>query len=255
LKLIKVLMPIPRADCDPSETGIPWAILKQAGIAITIATPDGKKGACDPKMLTGKGLKFLAPLLMADHYGVTAYEEMSRSPEFSNPLQWAEIRPDEFDGLLLPGGHAPGMKEYLESETLQNCVAHFFQRRAPVAAICHGTVLAARSKRADGKSVLNGYRTTGLLATQEMSAWAMTYVWLKNYYRTYPESVQSEVTRALNKKEDFIEGSLPLLRDNPAHLDRGFVLRDRHYLSARWPGDAHSFGHQFVELLRDSASK
>ena len=30
-----------------------------------------------------------------------------------------------FDALLLPGGHAPGMREYLESAALQSAVAAF----------------------------------------------------------------------------------------------------------------------------------
>jgi putative intracellular protease/amidase len=51
-----------------------------------------------------------------------------------------------FDGLLLPGGHrARGMREYLESNVLQRLVAQFFEACLPVAAICHGVLLAARS--------------------------------------------------------------------------------------------------------------
>ena len=39
---IKVLMPVPSTDFDPSETGIPWRILKAAGFSVTVATPNGK---------------------------------------------------------------------------------------------------------------------------------------------------------------------------------------------------------------------
>src|SRR5438045_8840077 len=55
-------------------------------------------------------------------------------------------RASAFDALLLPGGHrARGMREYLESEILQRHVASFFDKEKPVAAICHGVLLAARS--------------------------------------------------------------------------------------------------------------
>lgn len=41
-------------------------------------------------------------------------------------------------GLLLPGGHAPGMKQYLGSRLLQRKVAEFWRLERPVGAICHG---------------------------------------------------------------------------------------------------------------------
>ncbi len=56
-------------------------------------------------------------------------------------------------GLLLGGRHwARGMREYLESNDLQRITAEFFADEKPVAAICHGVLLAAAAKRADGRS-------------------------------------------------------------------------------------------------------
>ena len=43
-----------------------------------------------------------------------------------------------YDGLLLAGGHAPGMKEYLESTVLQSLVARHDAARKPWGAVCHG---------------------------------------------------------------------------------------------------------------------
>jgi len=39
------------------------------------------------------------------------------------------------------------------------------------------------------------------------------------------------------------------LLDSPQHLSRGFVVKDKNYLSARWPGDAHVFGNKFLEMI------
>lgn len=141
------------------------------------------------------------------------------------------------------------MKTYLESLILQKVVGQFFASDKLVGAICHGTVLASRSRRFDGKSVLYGRKTTGLLATQELAAWALTCLWLNNYYRTYPETVESEVVRSLEKPTDFVRGPAPLTRDSPSNLRVGFVLIDHHYISARWPGDAHKFGNALADQL------
>ena len=53
---MRVLLPVPSADFDPTETAIPWSILRDAGHTVTVATPDGRPGRCDPRMITGEGL-------------------------------------------------------------------------------------------------------------------------------------------------------------------------------------------------------
>ena len=68
---------------------------------------------------------------------------MVASAELLHPINYAWPRIADVQGLLLPGGHAPGMKSYLESSVLQSLVAAAFAARLPVGAICHGVVLAA----------------------------------------------------------------------------------------------------------------
>jgi protease I len=200
-------------------------------------------------MVDGRGLGPLKPFLAADRNGRDAYLAMADCGAFATPLRHDQLVTMDFDGLLLPGGHAPGMRAYLESGLLQSFVAAMFAANKPVAAICHGTVLVARSRMPDGRSVLHGRKSTALLARQELLAWNLTRAWLGDYYRTYPQTVQAEVTEALASASDFVAGPPPLLRDSPANLARGFALRDGNYLSARWPGDAHRFAEFFLTML------
>ncbi len=244
-----VLIPLPSHDFDPTESGVPWRLLRARGHAIVFATPDGKAGAADPKMVTGEGLGILAPLLKADTAGKTAYLEMTRAAEFLAPIAYQDIAAAECDALLLPGGHAPGMRPYLESAVLQTTVADFFARDKPVAAICHGVLLAARSRGREGKSVLFGRKTTALTRMMELTAWSLTRLYLGDYYRTYPVPVEDEVRAALKAPGDFFAGPMPLRRDSLDRPDIGFTVRDGNYLSARWPGDAHRFGSEFAAML------
>jgi protease I len=246
--MAKILVPIANIGFDPTETGVPWKILRAAGHDLVFATPDGKPGQADPIMVTGKGLGPFARVLMADPNGLHAYQEMERSQEFQQPIRYEEIRPEEFDALLLPGGHAPETKVYLESNILQSTVVEFFAQNKPVGAICHGVVLAARS-RSDGRSVLYGRKTTALTRPLELIAWLLTCLWLGRYYRTYKKTVEKEVGEALARPADFIRGPLTLTRDSPENLGAGFTVLDGNYLSARWPGDAHRFGTEFSKLL------
>src|SRR5258708_37695158 len=130
------------------------------------------------------------------------------------------------------------MRNFLESEILQRHVASFFDDENPVAAVCHGVLLAARSiSKRTGRSVLCGYQTTALTWAFESSAWSVariTRFWDPNYYRTYLEqdgqpkafmSVQQEVTRALARAEDFrdVPGDEPNYRRKSSRLARDSI--------------------------------
>ncbi|MGA7073114.1 type 1 glutamine amidotransferase domain-containing protein [Bradyrhizobium sp.] len=284
--MARVLIPLPTRDFDPSEAAVSWQVLSNAGHVITFATPDGQPAAADDMMLTGQGLDLwgaipllrnlplIGFLMRANSDARNAYAAMIADPNYAAPLRWDSVDPTAFDALLLPGGHrARGMRDYLESAPLQRHVADFFEAQKPVAAICHGVLLAARSYSArTGRSVLHGYKTTALTWALENSVWKIARVtrfWDPNYYRTYLEqagepegymSVQQEVTRALAQAEDFLDvpRTDPEYRRKTSGLQRdavddarpAFVVRDRNYISARWPGDVHTFAKAFAELVK-----
>jgi putative intracellular protease/amidase len=279
-----IIIPIPSRDFDPSEAAISWQVLAQLGHRVSFATPDGQPGQCDPLMISGVGLDVwgLVPLLRqvrlvglilrANADARKAYAEMLNDAAYNAPLRWDRIEVSDFDGILLAGGHrARGMRQYLESETLQRVVVDFFASSKPVAAICHGVLLAARSKPASGRSVLYGRRTTALTWQQEKTASLLAHVcrfWDRDYYRTYVDepgqtqgfmSVQQEVTRALAKADDFVDvpATDPEFRRKTSGLARdtleddraAWVVQDGNYVSARWPGDAHTFAKAFAAML------
>lgn len=244
-----VLIPLPREGFDPTEAGVPWRELTRRGHTVRFATPTGAVAQADPRMVHGTDLGPLKNMLRADANGRAAYEAMLADPDFNSPWDYEQAAIQSIDGLLLPGGHAPGMRKYLESTTLQGITKTAFEHDIPVGAICHGVVLAARAQTDSGRSVLYGRKTTALTKIQELTAWMLTVAWLGNYYRTYPTTVQSEVTEALASAADFKSGPLATRRDSPKHLELGFTVRDGNYLSARWPGDAHRFSAEFSRML------
>lgn len=288
--MARVLLPLPSRDFDPTEAAVSWKVLRRLGHSVAFATPDGRPAVADDVMVTGEGLdpwgfvpvlrrlKLIGAVLRADAEGRRAYDEMLVDAAYVVPLRWDALAAEDFDGLVLPGGHrARGMRQYLESEILQRVVAAFFIAGKPVGAICHGVVLAARSiDPASGKSVLHGRRTTALTWALEKAGWTFGRIgrfWDPSYYRTYGEkqgeapgyrSVQSEVTRALANPGDFLDvaAGSPDARVKTSGTSRdrfddarpAFVVRDDNYVSARWPGDTHTFAKTFAELLPVSSS-
>ncbi|MGJ8669513.1 MAG: type 1 glutamine amidotransferase domain-containing protein [Oceanococcus sp.] len=288
---MKILIPLPCVGFDPTEAAVSWYILRQAGHDIVFATPDGQRGHADPLMLSGEGLDFwgFIPLLKkirliglslrAQADARRCYRDMERDPAYLSPLCYQDLEVADFAALLLPGGHAKSMRPYLESALLQSFVADFFDSGKPVAAVCHGVVLAARSiSKSSGRSVLHGRKTTALTWKLEKSAWMLTRYfarfWDPDYYRTYTEDqgqpvgymgVQQEVTRALASPDDFCDvpktsknhfaKTSGLMRDTANDNKPAWVVRDGQYVSARWPGDVFSFAKTFDAVLSEQPKK
>jgi protease I len=253
-KVSKVLIPVPSYGFDPTEVAIPWKLLTERDVSVVFATPTGHKASPDSLMVSGEKLGIWKSALRARQDAVAACAEMEKDESFCNPLKYVDTEEGAFAAIFLPGGHDKGVREYLESNVLQQLVVDFFVAQKPVAAICHGVVLAARSINPDtGKSVIFDYKTTSLLKTQELAAYNMTRLWLKDYYLTYPENtVEDEVRSALSGDKNFLRGPTPLFRDAMDHLDRGFVVKDRNYVSARWPGDAYSISFELLGMLESA---
>jgi putative intracellular protease/amidase len=244
---MRILVPLPDRDFDVTEVAVPWRLFTRAGHDVVFATERGGEApAADPRLLTG----VLFGQLGADPEPKAFYAELEKSREFRAPIAWTAIEPSAYDALVLPGGHAPGMRQYLGAATLHDKVAQYWKLGRPVGAICHGTIVLARSKGDDGKSVLHASKTTCLPKYMERTAYMLTFWKLGRYYRTYPEYVEDEVKRALDAPEQFERGPRTLTeRGTDADDAAAFVVEDGRYVSARWPGDAYLFAKRVLAKL------
>ncbi|MEU6585978.1 type 1 glutamine amidotransferase domain-containing protein [Nocardia sp. NPDC046763] len=249
---MRVLMPVPDRDFDVTEVAVPWRILTDAGHQVVFATERaGVVPQADPRLLTG----VLFGQLGAEDEPKKFYHQLCAAPEFRATLSWSDIDVAQFDGLLLPGGHAPGMRQYLGSRPLQQQISRFWTLNRPVGAICHGVLVLARAQDpATGRSALADRFTTCLPKYMERSAYFSTAWRLGRYYRTYPAYVEDEVRAALTHPDtQFQRGPIELVRRGTATDDApAFTVLDGNYLSARWPGDAYLFARRYLELLTTS---
>jgi putative intracellular protease/amidase len=247
--MARVLLPLPDLGFDVTEVAVPWWLLTRAGHEIVFCTQGGGAApSADPLLLTGVVFGRLGAFPQPRAF----YRELERDDAFQNQRAWDAVNPVEYDGLLLPGGHAPGTKQYLGSPRVQELIAAFFRLDRPVGAICHGALVAARSRDpATGRSVLYKRRTTCLAKYQEFLGYALTFWKLGRYYRTYCSYVEDEVKDALeDAARQFKRGPLTgAARDSEIDSKPAFVVVDGKYVSARWPGDAYTFSRRFQEVL------
>ena len=118
------------------EVMVPFQALLMVGHAVHAVCPEKKAG---DQVRTA----------IHDFEGDQTYSE-KRGHNFTLNATFSEIKAEEYDALVIPGGRAP---EYLRlNEAVIKIVQHFSQTGKPIASICHGAQLLAAAGIICGKS-------------------------------------------------------------------------------------------------------
>lgn len=117
------------------EVMVPFQMLQMVGHTVHAVCPKKKAG------------EFVATSIH-DFEGHQTYSE-KRGHNFRLNATFADVRPAEYDGLLIAGGRAP---EYLRlDEQVLAIVRHFAEKKKPLAAICHGPQILAAAGVLSGR--------------------------------------------------------------------------------------------------------
>ena len=104
------------------EVMVPFQALAAVGYTVHAICPDKKAGET-------------IRTAIHDFEGDQTYSE-KRGHNFALNATFDKIAPEDYDGLVIPGGRAP---EYIRlNPRVLTIVRHFFETDKPVAAICHG---------------------------------------------------------------------------------------------------------------------
>jgi protease I len=92
-----------------------------------------------------------------DFEGDQTYSE-KRGHNFTLNANFDDVKPEDYDALVIPGGRAP---EYIRlNEEVLNIVRHFSEKNKPIAAICHGAQVLAAAGVIEGK-ICSAYPAVG----------------------------------------------------------------------------------------------
>jgi len=118
------------------EVMVPFQALLMVGHTVHAVCPDKKAGE---KVRTA----------VHDFEGDQTYSEKP-GHNFALNATFAEVKAQDYDALVIPGGRAP---EYIRlNETVLEMVRHFAQADKPIAAICHGAQVLAAAGVIAGKA-------------------------------------------------------------------------------------------------------
>ncbi len=118
------------------EVMVPFQALQMVGHTVHAVCPGKKAG---DKVRTA----------IHDFEGDQTYSE-KRGHDFALNATFADVRPETYDALVIPGGRAP---EYLRlNEDVLRLVRHFAEKNKPLASVCHGAQLLTAAGVVEGRS-------------------------------------------------------------------------------------------------------
>lgn len=232
----RILMPLPDHDFDPTECAIPWKVCTDRGWTVTVSTEHGNVAEGDPLKLKGP----LPGLLSAGAKAQAAYRQMTQDPAYQHPIPYAEIDPEPYQAILLPGGDTSRMHQYLASPALQKKVLEFSQQGKLIGAICHGVLVPARTiDPQTGRSILYGHKVTAVPASLDRTGYLLGRL-LRRDYLMYSCCVAEEVRACLERPEDFSTGRSMWVP---------YVVADSNLITSRWYMDAPLFAERFAQAV------
>lgn len=139
------------------EFAAPYYVLKDAGAAITLASPKGGQPPLDPKSEVPEFQTELTKRFRTD---------TAAQAELANTKKLADVSADDFDAVFYPGGHGP-MWDMPDNATSIALIEAFVKSDKPVGAVCHAPVALVNVRGKDGEYLVKGKRVTGFTNEEE----------------------------------------------------------------------------------------
>lgn len=133
------------------EFAVPYTAARDAGIAVTVASPRGGTVPLDPKT---------RPDAQQQKDWAAALQALRDSVPLTS------LGDDLYDAVFLPGGHGP-MVDLAHDAGLHALLARHDAAGRLVAAVCHGPAALVHARRSDGAPLLRGRRATGFTNAEE----------------------------------------------------------------------------------------
>lgn len=142
------------------EFAAPYYAFKDAGAAITLASPQGGQPPLDPKSDDPAAQTEATRRFKADS---------AAQAELAHTLKLADVAAADFAALFYPGGHGP-LWDLAKDASSIALIEAMLRAGKPVAAVCHAPGVLRHAKTPTGLPVVQGKAVTGFSNTEEEAA-------------------------------------------------------------------------------------
>ena len=142
------------------EFAAPYYVFKDAGSAVTLASPKGGQPPLDPTSDADDAQTEATKRFKGD---------AAAQSDLANTIVLSTISADGFDAVFYPGGHGP-LWDLAEDADNIKLIETFARSDRPIAAVCHAPAVFKYPKGPDGKPLVSGKTVTGFTNTEEEGA-------------------------------------------------------------------------------------
>jgi len=139
------------------EFAAPYYVFKDAGVAITLASPQGGQPPLDPKSDE--------PDFHTDATRRFRTDQAAQAVLASTNKLSAVVAGD-YDAVFYPGGHGP-LWDLVDDAASIALIESMLNTGKPVACVCHAPAVLRHPKAIDGQPVVHGKSVTGFTNTEE----------------------------------------------------------------------------------------
>ena len=200
------------------EFAAPYYTLKEAGAAITIASPKGGQPPIDPKSAEPANQTEATKRFDAD-------SELQQL--LANTKELSKVFADDFDAVFYPGGHGPLWDLTSDVNSIQ-LIQNFWSAGKPVAAVCHAPAALLHVTDERGESLVKGKNVTGFSNSEEEA------VQLTNVVPFLLEDELKSRGGIYSKKEDWAS----------------YVLADGLLITGQNPASSEEAARKLLDLLK-----
>lgn len=185
------------------EFAAPYYVLSDAGVDITLASPNGGQPPIDPSSTTED-----AQTKATDRFD----SDKDLQEKLANTVRLDSVSASDYDGVFYPGGHGPLWDLAVNLESIE-LIQNFYSDMKPMAFVCHAPGVLANTK-SQNEPIVRGKDVTGFANSEEDA------VGLTNVVPFLVEDKMNQLGANYSKGEDWksyvkIDGKL-ITGQNPA---------------------------------------
>jgi len=138
------------------EFAAPYFVFRDAGVELTLASPNGGQPPIDPK----------SDLPEAQTPAMARFkQDKAAQKALSETVKLADMKSEDFDTIFYVGGHGP-MWDLVDNPDSIALIESFYNSGKPVAAVCHSPAVFHRVMY-KGVPLVKGKRVTGFTNGEE----------------------------------------------------------------------------------------
>jgi len=139
------------------EFATPYYLFKDAGSAVTLASPLGGQPPLDPKSDEAKAQTDATRRFKTD---------IAAQAALASTVKLSSLQAANFDAVFYPGGHGP-LWDLAEDASSIALINEMIAAGKPVAAVCHAPGVLRHAKAQDGRELVRGRNVAGFTNSEE----------------------------------------------------------------------------------------